>query len=271
MKNKFVDVRSIIKSRNPSALKWLPAFFISWIEGVIHQEDVNNFMQKHANASTLEFCQAAVEEFDLDLTIDGKQNIPAPHEPVIFVANHPLGGLDAIAMIHLLRDVRADLIFIVNDFLLAIENLKDRFIGVNKLGKNAVNSLQRVEEEFEKGKSTFLFPAGLVSRKIEGEIRDLEWKKTFVTKAKKYNKAVIPIYIEGRLTERFYRLAKIRKLLGLKFNIEMFFLVDELYRQKGTHISIKIGQPISPSSFTKEKSDKEWAAWVKEGVYQLKN
>ncbi|GAB4242143.1 MAG: 1-acyl-sn-glycerol-3-phosphate acyltransferase [Ekhidna sp.] len=266
---KFVDVRRLIADKNPKHLKWLPGFVIRWIEKVIHQDELNDFMQRHHQDDTHDFCTALVKEFNLKLELEGMDNIPSPPERVIFVANHPLGGLDAITIIHLLRSIRPDVKFIVNDLLMAVNNLKSRFIGVNKVGRSAVESLQRVEEQFASGPATFIFPAGLVSRKIKGEIMDLEWKKTFVSKAKKYHLRVIPVHIEGRLTPRFYRLANLRKFLGLKFNIEMFFLVDELFKQKHRTIRIAIGAPINPTTFTKDKSDKEWAEWTKNKVYQL--
>ncbi|MCG8384408.1 MAG: glycerol acyltransferase, partial [Cytophagales bacterium] len=148
--------------------------------------------------------------------------------------------------------------------------LKDRFVGVNKVGKNALASLQKVEKQFASDSATFIFPAGLVSRKKKGRIEDLEWKKTFVSKAKKYGKPVVPVHINGRLTDRFYRLANVRKMLGIKLNIEMFFLVDELYKQKNATIDIVVGDPVKPGVFTTDKLDREWAQWMKKKVYGLK-
>lgn len=268
--DKFVDVRKIIISKNKTLIKWLPGFFIKWIERVIHQDEVNEFMFKHKDDDSFTFCKAAVEDFNLKLNLKGVENIPSQPQPIIFASNHPLGGLDAITIVHLLRDVRPDIKFIVNDLLMHVRSLKDKFIGVNKVGKNAVESLQKVEEQFASGSATYIFPAGLVSRKIKGKIEDLEWKKTFITKAKKYSKPVIPVHIDGRLTNRFYRLANLRKFLGIKLNIEMFFLVDELFKQKNVQIDIVIGKPILPETFTRERSDKEWAQWVKEKAYELK-
>ena len=266
---KFVEVRKLIADKNPALLKWLPGFVIKWVEQIIHQDRVNDFMWEHRNSDEFEFCEDAVKELNLGLNIEGVENIPPHPESCIFVANHPFGGMDAITIIHLLRDIRPDIKFIVNDLLMAVTTLKEKFVGVNKVGRSAAQSLQKVEEQFASGTATFLFPAGLVSRKIDGQIRDLEWKKTFVTKAKKYDKPVIPVHIDGRLTNRFYRLASIRKLLGIKLNFEMFFLVDELFKQQNKKINIVAGAPISPYTFTKDKSDLEWAQWTKEEVYKL--
>jgi len=247
----------------------LPGFIIRWIEKIIHQEEVNNFFHEHEKSDEFAFCKAALEHFNLQFAVHGQANIPTPPEKLIFASNHPLGGMDAISVIHLFKEIRPDIKFIVNDLLMAVHHLKDRFIGVNKVGRSAVESLQKVEKQFAEGTATFIFPSGLVSRKTNGEIRDLDWKKTFISKAKKYNTMVIPVHIGGRLTNRFYRLANIRKLLGIKVNIEMFFLVDELFRQKNMKIDINIGKPIDPATFDKSKSDKEWADWVKEQVYSL--
>lgn len=269
-KEKFINVRKIIAERNPKLLKWLPGFVIRYIERIIHQDDINEFMLRHENAGAYEFCTAVMNEFEMELNLIGKENVLQPPQSCIFVGNHPLGGFDAVAIVSSLNDVRPDIKFIVNDFLLSLKNMQGRFIGVNKLGRNAVKSLQDVEKQFADPSPTFIFPAGLVSRRQNGVIRDLEWRKTFVSKAKKYKKPVIPVYIEGSLTNRFYRLANIRKALGIKFNIEMFFLVDELYKKKAAKMDIVIGEPISPETFDSSKSEKEWAEWTKEKIYQLK-
>ncbi|MEM0940724.1 MAG: 1-acyl-sn-glycerol-3-phosphate acyltransferase [Bacteroidota bacterium] len=267
---KFVDIRKLIKSKNPKLLKWLPPFVLQWIKKIIHEEEVNKFMIEHENADLYTFCEDAVDYLNLRFNMTGKEHIPEYPKKVIFTANHPLGGMDAISIIHLLKDTRTDIKFIVNDLLMVIRHLRDRFIGVNKVGKNAVESLQKVEEQFATGTATFIFPAGLVSRKAKREIMDLEWKKTFITKAKKYSIPIIPVYIGGRLTNRFYKLASLRKFLGIKVNIEMFFLVDELFKQKDMEIDIIIGQPVDPELFNKSNNDKEWAEWMKKRVYDLR-
>ena len=267
---KFIEVRKLIADKNPALLKWLPGFVVKWVERIIHQDRINAFMWEHRDSNAFEFCKDAVTELNLDLNIDGVENIPPQPESCIFVANHPFGGMDAITIIYLLRDIRPDIKFIVNDLLMAVTTLKEKFVGVNKVGRSASQSLQKVEEQFAGGSATFLFPSGLVSRKIKGEILDLEWKKTFVTKAKKYGKPVIPVHIEGSLTNRFYRLANLRKFLGIKVNIEMFLLADELFKQQDKQVNITIGSPVLPEKFTKEKTDFEWAQWMRQEVYKLK-
>ncbi len=268
--SKFIEVRKLIADKNPGLLKWLPGFFIRWIEKIIHQKEVNEFMAEHEDSDPYVFCKGALDYMNFDVSVTGLENIPPPPSKVILASNHPLGGMDAVSMVHLFKEARPDIKFIVNDLLMALRNLKDRFIGVNKVGRNAVESLQKVEKQFAEGTATVIFPAGLVSRKIDGQIMDLEWKKTFISKAKKYNIPVIPIHIGGGLTNRFYNLANFRKFLGIKVNIEMFFLVDELFKQKNMKIDIIIGKAILPETFDASKNDKEWAEWMKTQVYSLR-
>lgn len=267
---KFVDVRKLIADKNPALLKWIPGFLIRYVQRIIHEDEVNEFFLQQKGASAYDFCEACMKKFNITLVLHGEENVIQPPDSCIFAANHPLGGFDAVAIVSKLRDIRPDIKFIVNDFLMSVTNLRDRFIGVNKVGKNAAESLQKVDEQFASDTATFIFPAGLVSRKQKGEIRDLDWKKTFISKAKKYQKPVIPVYIEGKLTNRFYRLANIRKALGIKFNIEMLYLVDELFKQRDTTIHIMIGEPVDAKTFDSTKTDKQWAAWMKEKVYDLK-
>lgn len=267
---KFIDVRRLIAEKNPGLLKWLPGFVLRWIARIIHQEELNAFMDANKDANAFQFCKAALALFNQKLQLKGIAHVPRAPESCIFVANHPFGGMDAITIIYLLREVRPDIKFIVNDLLMAVANLREKFVGVNKVGRSAAASLQKVEAQFASDTATFLFPAGLVSRKIDGKVVDLEWKKTFVTKAKKYQKPVVPVHIDGKLTNRFYRVARLRKMLGIKANIEMFFLADELFKQQNKQVSIVIGKPISPETFTPEKSDYEWAQWMKQEVYKLR-
>ena len=115
-----------------------------------------------------------------------------------------------------------------------------------------------------------MFPAGLVSRKTKGTIEDLEWKKTFITRAKKYEKPVIPVHIDGELTKFFYRLANFRTKIGIKANIEMLYLVEELFKQENKTIRLTFGEPIPHTTFDSSKKDHDWAQWVKSKVYELK-
>lgn len=267
-KKKFIDIDHLFKSKNPRLHKLLPGFVLSYLKKITHQEDVNKFIEDNTNSNSFEFSRNVIKKFNIDVEVSGIENIPA-NGGYIFCCNHPLGGLDAMAIVTVIEPIRKDIKFIVNDLLLSLSNLQEIFVGVNKHGKTAVESLKSVDELFSSDKAIFIFPAGLVSRKIEGKIQDLEWKKTFVTRAKKYKKDVIPVYIEGENSNFFYNLSNLRKRLGIKANIEMLYLVDEMYKQKNKKYKIRFGKPVSYSTFTSEKNDSYWANYMKSEVFKL--
>jgi putative hemolysin len=158
-------------------------------------------------------------------------------------------------------------VFPVNDILLYLPNLKELFIPINKHGNNTEN-VEIIQKTFDSEKLILYFPAGLVSRKQKSRIMDLEWKKTFISKAIQYQRDIIPVYIEGRNSSFFYRLANLRKSLKIKANIEMLLLPDEMYKQKNKNISIYIGKPIPYQTFDHSYSYNEWAQKVKRYVYK---
>lgn len=216
----------------------------------------------------MEFVNALINEFGVEVTLTGAENIPL-EQPVIFASNHPLGGMDGVAFMYALGKYRTDIRFLVNDILTNIKNFEPMFVPVNKHGANSRDVSRLIEETYAGDHAVLVFPAGLVSRKQEAGIRDLEWKKSFIAKAKRYKKDVVPVFIEGRNSGFFYNLSNIRKKLGIKANIEMFYLADEMFAQRGKKVVIHIGKPISYKYFDNSKSENEWAATVKETVYQM--
>lgn len=126
-----------------------------------------------------------------------------------------------------------------------------------------------MDEAFASDRQILTFPAGLCSRKQNGRIEDTEWKKSFVRNAVKYHRDVVPVFFEGRNSDFFYRLARIRKRLGMKMNLEMLYLPDEMFRNKHQTFHVYIGKPIPWQTFDGSKKPAEWAEWVKQKVYQL--
>lgn len=268
-KDKLINIKKVISDKNPKLLKRIPKFIVRYLQRILHEKDVNEFIYNHRNDSPIEFCLSVMKEFDIQLTYEGLENIPEK-EGVVLAVNHPLGGMDAMALVAVLHQKRKDIKFIVNDVLLHLENLKPLFIGVNKHGKSAAESLKKVESTFAGDEVLCIFPAGLVSRKFKKNVRDLTWKKTFVTRSKKYDKTIIPVLIDGELSNFFYNLFKIRKFMGIKANIEMLYLVNELYKQKHKRIHIKFGEAIFASDLDDSKTDAAWAEHIKSKVYELK-
>jgi putative hemolysin len=267
-KEKFIDVVKVIQEKNPKLIKWMPGFLISYVKRIVHEEEVNQIMNKHGHLKELDFVDALISEFGMEIEVKGEENIPLERS-VIFASNHPLGGLDGIVLMHVIGKFRKDLRFLVNDILLNIPHFGKLFVPINKHGGHGRKGAEILENTYASDNAIIIFPAGLVSRKQEFGIKDLEWKKSFVNKARKYKKDVVPIYMEGQNSSFFYNLAMLRKKVGIKANIEMFYLADEMFGQKNKKIVVHIGKPISYEYFDDSKTDKYWAEEVKKIVYNI--
>lgn len=267
--DKFIDLDNLIREKNPRLKRFLPRFIIRYLKKTIHQEEVNKVLFESKGLDGYDFSIDVLKRFNISVETTGIENVPEKGG-AIFVCNHPLGGMDALAIIKEVHPIRPDMKFVVNDLLMHLPNLKNLFTGVNKHGTNTKESLTELNELFASERAIFVFPAGLVSRRKKGKVQDLEWKKTFITRAKKYKKPVIPVFLDGELSNFFYRLSNLRSGIRIKTNIEMLYLVDELFRQKGKTLPLKFGKPISYDTFDRSKSDLEWAAWVKAKTYALK-
>lgn len=267
--DKYIIIRDVIRKKNPNLLRWMPRFVLRYLERIVHEDDINDVMDHIGHLHGLDFVDALLnQELGVKVVLEGEENIPL-EGGVIFASNHPLGGLDGIAFMHAVGKHRNDVKFLVNDILLNIKNLQPLFVPVNTLGPQGRKNILLIEEAYADDHALLVFPAGLVSRKRNGKIQDLEWKKSFISKAKKYKKNIIPVYIEGRNSDFFYNLARFREKVGLKMNLEMLYLADELFAQRGQTVTIRIGKPIAYTAFDESKSETEWATHVKGIVYGM--
>lgn len=267
---KLVDVEKLIASKNPTLLKWMPRFLIRYLKRILHQDDVNDFISTNKDKKGVEWCTAAVEYMNMTFEVKNIEKIPT-NGKIVLAMNHPLGGMDAIVLVDALKERRKDLKFIVNDLLMNIESMQDMFVGVDKFKKSGDSVRTKIKKLFQSDNAVCIFPAGLVSRETKGEVKDLVWKKTFVTYSKDYGRTIIPIYIEGKLSPFFYRLSKIRKFLRIKMNIEMLYLSNELFKQKGKHITFIVGDPIEKDYLFSTEDDRLLSAGIKDKAYELRN
>jgi 1-acyl-sn-glycerol-3-phosphate acyltransferase len=264
---RLIDIERVFAGKNPRLLKFMPGFVVRYLKRVIHQDELNEALELFKDLQGLDFIEKILEEFGVKIITEGLANLPS-HGRYIIVANHPLGGLDGMALMKVVGSVRKDILFPVNDLLMHLPNLKPLFIPLNKHGRN-VDNIRLFDEAFASDAAILYFPAGLCSRKINGKIIDLEWKKTFIAKAKKFRRDILPVYIEGSNSNFFYNLARWRAKSGLQTNIEMLYLVDEMFKQKDKEILLKFGKPLPYQFFDGSKRDIEWAAYMKEHVYSL--
>ena len=268
MPKKFIDIEKAIESKNPAILKWMPGFVLKYIKRVTHEAWMNEVLDRVDHLHGVDYAKGIISELNIEVELIGAENIPKTGG-IIIAANHPLGGIDGIALMQALSIVRSDMRFLVNDLLMAMKNFHPLFVPINKHGKNSIDTLAAIESAYAESFAVIIFPAGLVSRKEESGIRDLQWKKSFISKSKKYKKDILPCFIGGKNSNFFYNLAYWRKRIGIKANIEMFYLADELYKQQGKKVVITVGKQISYQSLNSSKTDGEWAEYVKDVVYEL--
>ncbi len=273
------DIRTVLKQKAPKA--HVPGFLIRYLERIAHIKQMNAFLRKYPDVKNYDFIRLVLdEELGCSASIDGIENIPTDGKPLIFASNHPLGGLDGMIiaqMIHESRSSRGDsrpLKVIVNDLLMFMEPLAGLWAPVNKVGRLTKEQAQQQHALWESETDVLTFPAGICSRlqRIDGkwQIQDFEWQKNFIQRVREYQRDIVPIYFEGRNSKFFYTLAYIRKLLHIKLNIEMLYLVDEMYGAHGKHFKVHVLPPISYTSLDTSKSPKEWAAYIKQIVYNQK-
>jgi 1-acyl-sn-glycerol-3-phosphate acyltransferase len=266
----FIDIRKSIQSKNPTLLKFLPKFILNYIRRTIHEDEMNDVIRRYKGINGLDFVHKMVhDEFKINISVKGFEDI-SPNKRYIFVANHPWGGLEAAALLDIVGKKFPEPRFIVNDILMSLKNYQPLFLPVNKYGAQARENVKILDENFASDKPILIFPAGLVSRKIKGKVIDLEWKKNFITKAIQHKREVVPVFIDGRNSEFFYRVANIRKMLGIRANIEMFYLADELMKNTGADLPFYFGKAIPYQKFDKSKKPEEWAQAVKDFTYSLK-
>jgi putative hemolysin len=263
----LIDVQKVFADKNPTLSRMIPGFIVSYLKRIIHQDEINAFLMQHGHLKGLPFVDEVVNMFRPSITLRGLDNI-TPEGRFVVASNHPLGGLDGIVLMQAIGKVRHDIQFPVNDILLNISNLQPLFVPINKHGSNADN-IRILNETFEGNSIVCYFPFGLVSRKRKGIIRDLDWKKTFLSKARRYKRDVVPTHISGRNSDFFYRLANLRKFLGIKANIEMLYLVEEFFKQQDQDICITFGSPIPWQFFDRRHTENQWAERLRGFVYYL--
>ncbi len=264
-----IDLDKIVRDRAGKRAKYVPQFLINWLKDFIHQDFINTYLRQ--GYVGVDFCVHCMDYLDVKLEVEGIENLPVNDDRrYTFVCNHPLGAIDGVAMGAVLGthyDGRVK--YLVNDLLMNLEGLAPLCIPINKLGKQARNFPQVVDTGFKSDDHIIMFPAGLCSRRTNGVIHDLPWKKTFISKSVETERDVVPIHFEARNSDRFYTVANVCKALGLKVNLAMLLLPDEMYRSQHSTFRVKIGKPIPWQTFDRSRSAADWALYVEDEVYKL--
>lgn len=263
---RYLDLDSIIASKFKG--RKLPRFVVNWLKRFIHQDWMNAGLARESEGAA--FCDEILGMMDIKIEVEGLERVPKDGTRYTFASNHPLGGADGIALCSLIVREFGPMKMPVNDFLMYLKPLAPLCVPVNKVGGQVRSLPQLLDEAFRSEDHLMIFPAGGCSRKIGGRVQDFPWTKTFITKSVESGRSVVPVHFVGENSPRFYRADWFfRKFLKLKFNVAMLFLPDEFYRAQHKTFRIILGEPIPPETFDASRKPLEWAAWVREKVYQL--
>ena len=264
----LIDVRKVIEKKSPRLAARIPRFVTNWLSRLIHQEELNELLIYGDGLSNVEFITAVLDKLEIGRNIVGVENLDGVERP-LFASNHPLGGIDGLILLEQLNLKTGATRAVVNDLLMNVAPIKELFVPVNKHGNQKGDYATRLNELCNGNDNVLYFPAGLCSRLIDGKIIDLEWKKSFVQKAIQNQRDIVPLFVTGRNSMKFYRLAKWRAKLGIKFNIEMLLLPDEMLRQKGKNIKVIVGKPIKWECLNAEPNYRKWTQIIRQNCYDL--
>ena len=266
---KPVNLRDLFMTKNPKVGRWIPGFVYRFLSRMLRIDFINDsILYNHGYKKNVDFARASIDAFDVTLEVIGREHLPQDGR-FIFVSNHPLGGFDGMMIISEISRSFPNLKVLANDILCQIENMDGIFVPINKHGAQATENVRRINAMFESDVQVMSFPAGLVSRRKKGVIRDVEWQKSIITKARQTKRDIIPMHVSGRCSNFFYNLANLRKFLKIKVNLEMFFLPNESYKHRNKHFVITFGKPIPYQTFDKRFTPVQWAARVKDFSYTL--
>lgn len=268
-----IDIDKVLHDKLGGKARLVPLFVSRWLKRIVHQEEMNAFLESVKHLQGVPWLEAVLDHLDVRLDVQGLENLPPMDggRRCTFVSNHPLGGPDGLAIGKILgQHYDGHIRYLVNDLLMNLHGLAPLCVPVNITGKQSRDLPRKVDAAFGSDDHVIMFPARLCSRKINGEVHDLPWNKAFIVKSVETRRDVVPVYFDGCNSPRFYRLANIGKRLGLKFNIAMLFLADEMFLNRHKTFRVVIGKPIPWQTFTKEKRPSDWALWVEERVYALR-
>ena len=269
--NKLIDIEKVFIDKNPGLFKLIPKPIIKYLKNIIHQDELNEFIDSSKDQKGIAFVERVFSHlFPIEIKHKGLEKIPADGR-YMFISNHPLGGLDGLAFILAASEKFENIKFPVNDILMNLEGLKEIFIPINKHGGYSKESARIFEKAIVSDCQILYFPAGLVSRKIKGEIIDVAWKSSFLKKAISSKRDIVPVHISGRNRDFFYNLAKFRSFLGIKANIEMLYLPNEMFKFQSKEIVINFGTPIPYKSINSDLTISEWVLKIREQSYALAN
>lgn len=267
---KYIDIAKIINESDSKFLKKLPGCVIRLFALIIKQKEINRILEKYKDSVGSAFLEKMFDEFNLKLEVEGMDNLPE-NGKCFFAANHPFGVIDGLIITRLVHQKYGDLKAIGNDAFMFIPQLRPLIAAVNVFGRSPKEYLNELEKTFNSNVPITHFPAGEVSRLYNGRVQDSAWQKSFISRSISSKRHIVPIYFYGKNSKLFYAINRLRKILGIKMNLELILLPREMFKKRNKTIKIKIGKPISYTMFDNSFSHWEWAQKLRSGLYEMAN
>ena len=266
----MIDIQKEIEKKFPNINKkdnFLKKSLFKVAKKIVHEDSINQFLTQNAHLKGFEFVDAVLDYFDFDYTVSSSdlQNIPTSGK-VVIIANHPLGGLDALCLLRLISQVRKDVKIVANDFLAGFEALNSLLIPIDNYKlRQSKNDIKKIYEALNNEEAIILFPAGEVSRATPKGIKDPAWNKGFLNFAQNSNAPILPIFLDAKNSKTFYTISVINKTFST------LLLSHEMFNKKSKRIAIKVGQIIPNENITPKGIDKKFLLNLyKNHLYSLK-
>lgn len=261
-----IDVARIIAEKSG---KRLPAWIARLVQRLIHEDEINDILRNYGHLQGLDFLRALLQDFGTTVTWRHAERLPQDGR-AIFVSNHPLGAIDGIGITYLLAEHYGQVQYLVNDMLYYLQPLQSVFLPVNTYGKQKKENIERIQKVLASDVPVGTFPAGWCSRYRDGKVQDQDWKQSFVNMAITHQRDVVPLHFVGQNSRHFYLIDRLRKALGVKFDICTALLPDEMFRAKGKHFEVIVGEPIRWQDLAEEAGRaQEKAAHIRAISYGL--
>lgn len=243
-----VSVENYFNHNYPSFAK-LPTLVrngvLSFFKRAFHEDEINDVLSKNRHLDAFDFIEFVLDYFSIDITINKNQlsRIPS-YGRVVIIANHPLGALDSLALLNVIKDVRKDIKIVASNFLEEFKNLDEVLIPIeNVKGKMQRGSVEAIYEALKKEQVVVIFPSGEVSRARLDGIKDTKWKKGFLKIAQNTKAPILPIYIDAKNSKTFYLLSMLNKALATAT------IPHEMFKHYNKSISFSIGKSIPYESY----------------------
>lgn len=266
----MIDIQKEIEKKFPKIKEKenvLKKSLLKIAKKIVHEDSINQFLSQNSHLKGFDFVDAVLEYFDFDYTVSSNdlQNIPSTGK-VIIIANHPLGGLDALCLLKLIGHIRKDVKILANDFLVGLEALHSLMIPLDNFkDRQSKESIKKIYEALKNEEAIIIFPAGEVSRATPKGVKDPAWNKGFLNFAKNSNSAILPIFLDAKNSKTFYTISLINKTFST------LLLSNEMFNKKSKNINIKIGQIIPSENITPKGLNKDFLVNLyKKHLYALK-